>query len=85
MLYLLYKYESKDKDFDLNQFCETFGVTPEQRKELEVYEKVNADSKTFHEGIKNPVTYKESGVQPDKETEQKVNEQTTKEQDDKEL
>ena len=84
-IYLLYKYESKDKDFDLNQFCETFGVTPEQRKELEVYEKVNADSKTFHEGIKNPVTYKESGAQPDKETEQKVNEQTTKEQDDKEL
>ena len=84
-IYLLYQYESKDPDFDFEQFCETFGVTPEERKKLEVYEKVNADSKAFHKGIKNPVTYKEDSLQSNNEKEQRLNEPRTNEQEDKEL
>ena len=84
-IYSTYKDLSREEGFDFEKFCEDMELTPEERKELEVYEKVNADSKAFHKGIKNPVTYKEDSLQPNEEKEQRLNEPKTNEQEDKEL
>ena len=84
-IYSTYKDLSREEGFDFEKFCEDMELTPEERKELEVYEKVNADSKAFHKGIKNPVTYKEDSLQPNNEKEQRLNEPRTNEQEDKEL
>ena len=84
-IYSTYKDLSREEGFDFEKFCEDMELTPEERKELEVYEKVNADSKAFHKGIKNPVTYKEDSLQPNNEKEQRLNEPRTNEQGDKEL
>ena len=84
-IYSTYKDLSREEGFDFEKFCEDMELTPEERKELEVYEKVNADSKAFHKGIKNPVTYKEDSLQSNNEKEQRLNEPRTNEQEDKEL
>lgn len=84
-IYSTYKDLSREEGFDFEKFCEDLELTPEERKELEVYEKVNADSKAFHKGIKNPVTYKEDSLQSNNEKEQRLNEPRTNEQEDKEL
>ena len=84
-IYSTYKDLSKEDGFDFDKFCEDMELTPEERSELEVYEKVNAGSKAFHKGIKNPVTYKEDSLQPNEEKEQRLNEPKTNEQEDKEL
>ena len=84
-IYSTYKELSREEGFDFEKFCEDMELTPEERKELEVYEKVNADSKAFHKGIKNPVTYKEDSLQSNNEKEQRLNEPRTNEQEDKEL
>ena len=70
-IYSTYKDLSREEGFDFEKFCEDMELTPEERKELEVYEKVNADSKAFHKGIKNPVTYKEDSLQSNNEKEQR--------------
>ena len=82
-IYCTYKDLSKEDGFDFDKFCEDMELTPEERSELEVYEKVNAGSKAFHQGIKNPVTYKEASAEPSKEPEQKTNE--PRKEEDKEL
>ena len=82
-IYSTYKDLSKEDGFDFDKFCEDMELTPEERSELEVYEKVNAGSKAFHQGIKNPVTYKEASAEPSKEPEQKTNE--PRKEEDKEL
>lgn len=82
-IYSIYKDLSKEEGFDFDRFCEDMELTPEERSELEVYEKVNAGSKAFHQGIKNPVTYKEASAEPSKEPEQKTNE--PRKEEDKEL
>lgn len=84
-IYSTYKDLSREEGFDFEKFCEDMELTPEERKELEVYEKVNADSKAFHKCIKNPVTYKEDSLQSNNEKEQRLNEPRTNEQEDKEL
>ena len=82
-IYSTYKDLSKEEGFDFDKFCEDMELTPEERSELEVYEKVNEGSKAFHQGIKNPVTYKEASAEPSKEPEQKTNE--PRKEEDKEL
>ena len=62
-IYYLYREYSKEDGFDFNEFCETMDLTPEERKELEGYEKANADAKAFHKGIKSPVEYKATSAQ----------------------
>ena len=66
-IYSTYKDLSKEDGFDFDKFCEDMELTTEERSELEVYEKVNAGSKAFHQGIKNPVTYKEASAELSKE------------------
>lgn len=72
-IYSTYKDLSKEDGFDFDKFCEDMELTPEERSELEVYEKVNAGSKAFHQGIKNPVTYKEASAEPSKEPKKEEN------------
>ena len=57
-IYSTYKHLSKEDGFDFDKFCEYMELTPEERKDLESYEKVNSSAKAFHRGIKNPVEYK---------------------------
>ena len=62
-IYSTYKDLSKEDGFDFDKFCEDMELTPEERNDLEYYERVNSASKAFHRGIKNPVEYKAPSAQ----------------------
>ena len=58
-IYYTYKDLSKEEGFDFDKFCEDMELTEEERKELEVYEKVNSQGKEFHKKMQNSVDYKD--------------------------
>ena len=67
---LLYDTESKDKDFDFEQFCEVFKVTPEEKANLMAKEKTRVEQNKFQASIKSSVDYSKLPKQPEQTEEQ---------------